>query len=51
MEKFVTGTLPEKKPVKTDANIKKNGRKTRKYICTYLNFGFTIIQKQDIERP
>ena len=34
MDKFVIGTLPEKRQVKTDANIKK--RKTRKYTVIIL---------------
>ena len=51
MEKFDTGTLHEKRQVKTDANIEKNRKKTRKYKCGYLNFGFTVIEKQGIEHP
>ena len=49
MDKFITGTLPKKRQVEIDANIKK--RKTRKYSSNYLNFGFAVIEKKDIEYP
>ena len=45
MNKFITGTLPEKKQVETDANIKK--RKTRKYSNNnYLKSIFTVIEQK-----
>ena len=44
MDKFITGTLPEKTQVETDANIKKI--KTRKYSSNYLNFGFAVTEKK-----
>ena len=47
MDKFVIDSLPEKRQVKTDANIKK--RKTRKYNSNYLNFGFIVVEKKGIE--
>ena len=47
MDKFIIGTLPEKRQVETDADIKK--RKTRKYNSNYLNLNFTVIEKKGIE--
>ena len=44
MNKFITGTLPEKRQVKTDANIKK--KKIRKYSSNSLNIDFTVIEKK-----
>ena len=49
MDKFITGTLPEKRQVEIDANIKR--RKTRKYSSNYLNFRFIVIEKKGIEYP
>ena len=49
MDKFITGTLPEKRQVETDANIKK--KKTRKCSSNNLNFGFIVIVKKGIEYP
>ena len=43
MDKFITGTVPEKRQVETDANTKR--RRTRKYSSNYLNFGFTVRKK------
>ena len=52
MDAFVTGTIPQKRQVQLDANKQKSGRKkTRKYDSSYLNFGFTIAEKEGAEHP
>ena len=52
MDAFVTGILPQKKQIEVDANKEKSGRKkTRKYDSSYLNFGFTVAEKEGVEHP
>ena len=52
MDAFVTDTIPQKRQVQLDANIQKSGRKkTRKYNSSYLNFGFTVAEKEGAEHP
>ena len=52
MDAFVTGTIPQKRQVQLYANKQKSGRKkTRKYDSSYLNFGFTVAEKEGAEHP
>ena len=46
------GAMPQKRQVQLDANKQKSGRKkTRKYDSSYLNFGFTVAEKEGAEHP
>ena len=50
MDAFVTGTLPQKRQTEVDVNKEKSGRKkTRKCGSRYLNFGFTVIEREDVK--
>jgi len=50
MDTFVTSTLPQKKQEEVDVNKEKSGRKkTRKYDSSYLNFGFTVAEREGFE--
>ena len=52
MDAFVTGTLPQKTQIEVDVDKQKSGRKkTRKYDSGYLNFGFTVAEKEGSEHP
>jgi len=52
MDAFVTGTLPQKRQVEVDVNKEKSRRmKTRKHDSNYLNFGFTVAEKECVEHP
>ena len=52
MDAFVADTIPQKRQVQFDANKQKSGRKkTRKYGSSYLNFGFTVAEKEGAEHP
>ena len=52
MNAFVTSTITQKRQVQLDPNIQKSGRKkTRKYDSSYLNFGFTVAEKEGAEHP
>ena len=52
MNAFVTGTIPQKRQVQLYANKHKSGRKkTREYDSSYLNFGFTVAEKEGAEHP
>ena len=47
MDAFVTSATPQKRQVQLDANKQINGRKkARKYDSSYLNFGFTVAEKE-----
>ena len=49
MDALVTGTLAQKRQV-DDVNKEKSGRKkTRKYDSGYLNFGFTVAEREGVE--
>ena len=51
MDALVTDTLAQKRQVE-DVNKKKSGRKrTRKYNRDYLNFGFTVAEREGVEHP
>ena len=41
----------KKRQVQLDANKQKSGRKTRKYDNSFLNFGFTVAEKEGAEHP
>ena len=51
MDAFVTSTLLQKRKVKINVNKEKSGRKTRKYDSSYLNFGFTVAEREGVEHP
>ena len=52
MDTFVTSTLPQKRQIEVDVNKEKSGRKkTRKYDSSYLNFGFTVAEREGVEHP
>jgi len=52
MDAFVTGTFPQKRQVEVDVNKQKSGRKkTRKCDSSYLNFGFTVAEREGVEHP
>ena len=52
MKAFVTGSLPQRRHIKVDVNKEKSGRKkTTKYDCSYLNFGCTVAEREDVEHP
>ena len=52
IDAFVAGTLPQKRQVEVDVNKKKSGRKkTRKYDSIYLNFGFTVAEREGVGHP
>ena len=52
IDAFVAGTLPQKRQVEVDVNEKKSGRKkTRKYDSIYLNFGFTVAEREGVGHP
>ena len=46
MDAFITGTLPQKRKVKVDGR-----KKIRKYDSSYLNFGFTVVEREGVEHP
>ena len=51
MDALVTDTLAQKRQVE-DLNEEKSGRKkTRKYNSDYLNFGFTVAEREGVEHP
>ena len=51
MEALVTDTFAQKRQVE-DVNKEKSGRKkTRKYNSDYLNFGFTVAEREGVEHP
>ena len=50
MDAFVTGALAQKRQLEVDVNKEKSGgKKTRKYCSSYLNFGFTVAQREGVE--
>ena len=52
MDAFVCGTLPQKRQKEVNVNKEKSGRKkTRKYDSGYLNFGFRVAEREDVEHP
>ena len=52
MDAFLTSTLPQKRQIEVDVNKEKSGRKkTRKYDSSYLNFGFTVAEREGVEHP
>ena len=52
MGAIVTGTSPQKKQIEVDVNKEKSGRKkTRKYDSSYINFGFTVAEREGVEHP
>ena len=52
MDAFVSGTLPQKRHIKVDVHKEKSGRKkTRKCDSYYLNFGFTVAEREGVEHP
>ena len=52
MDVFVTGISPQKRRREVDVNKEKSGRtKTRKYDSSYLNFGFTVAEREGVEHP
>ena len=52
MDAFITGTLPQKRQVEVDVNKEKNRRmKTRKHDSSYLNFGFSVAERECVEHP
>ena len=51
MDALVTDTLAQKRQVE-NVNKEKSGRKrTRKYNSDYLNFGFTVAEREGVEHP
>ena len=51
MDALVTDTSAQKRQVE-DVNKEKSGRKkTRKYNSDYLNFGFTVTEREGVEHP
>ena len=51
MDTLVTGALAQKRQFE-DVNKEKSGRKkTKKYDSGYLNFGFTVAEREGIEHP
>ena len=51
MDALVTDTVAQKRQV-GDVNKEKSGRKkTRKYNSDYLNFGFTVAEREGVEHP
>ena len=52
MDAFVTSTLLQERQIEVDVNKEKSGRKkTRKYDSSYLNFGFTVAEREGVEHP
>ena len=52
MDAFDASTLPQKRRIEVDVNKEKSGRKTtRKYESSYLNFGFTVAEREGVEHP
>ena len=52
MDAFVTGNSLQKKPVEVNVNKEKSARKkTKKYDSSYLNFGFTVAEREGVEHP
>ena len=50
MDACVTGGLPQKRQLEVDVNKDKSERKkTGKYRSSYLNFGFTVAQREGVE--
>ena len=52
MDAFVSGTLLQKRQIEVDVNKQKSERKkTRKYDSSYLNFGFTVAEREGVGHP